>query len=77
MNVRGEIIMNLSPKQYPNLNKYFNKTPKGFILFFLIMYALSAVGTFLALFGGRKVKSLYFCIKNTIFKTITLFYHGT
>ena len=44
--------MNLSPKQYPNLNKYFNKTPKGFILFFLIMYALSAVGTFLALFGA-------------------------
>ena len=52
MNKRGKIIMNLSPKQYPNLNKYFNKTPKGFILFFLIMYALSAVGTFLALFGA-------------------------
>lgn len=45
--------MNLSPKQYPNLNKYFNKTPKGFILFFLAMYVLSTVGAFLGLFTGE------------------------
>lgn len=39
--------MNLSPKQYPNLNKYFNRLGKGFILFFLIMNGLTGIGIIL------------------------------
>lgn len=32
-------------KKYPNINKYFNRTPKGFILFFLILYVISGIAS--------------------------------
>lgn len=44
MGVRKEKEM----KKYPVFNKYFNRTPKGFALFFFIFYILTCATTVLA-----------------------------
>lgn len=32
-------------KKNPNINKYYNRTPKGFALFFLILYMISGIAS--------------------------------
>lgn len=34
-------------KKYPNINKYFNRTPRGYLIFLMILHILSGGGIFL------------------------------
>ena len=65
-------------KKYPNINKYFNRTPKGYLIFLMLLHILCGVGIFVLLIPeteiGWGVKLGYLIYVIIIFCVIYHFY---